>query len=233
MAPPQVIIMPIDLQATLRLFQLISPSLPTGAFTYSQGLEWGVESGMIKDKASLREWLASLLYSAYRELEIPLLKRLYQAGLTTDLSDFSRWCDFLSASRETSELRDEERNRGRAMARILGDLDPKITSEWLDVAAQSQVAGFALAAARWNIDLTTAALGYTWSWLENMVMAAVKTMPLGQTAGQQVLADLALLCSEVVEYGLKVEDEEMSGSCPAFAIGSSLHETQFTRLFRS
>lgn len=222
-----------DLQPTLRLFQLISPSLPTGAFTYSQGLEWAVESGLIKDKASLHEWLASLLFTGHRELEIPLLKRLFQAGRAGDLPGFSRWCDFLVASRETMELRDEEKNRGRAMARILGDLDKEIPDEWLAVAEQSQAAGFALAAARWDIDLKTACLGSTWSWLENMVMAAVKTIPLGQTAGQQLLVDLASLCSEVVMSGLGVTDEEIAGSCPAFAIGSSLHETQFTRLFRS
>ncbi len=222
-----------DVQPSLRLFQLISPSLPTGAFTYSQGLEWCVESGMIRDRMSLREWLASLLYSAHLELEIPLLKRLYQASRARDLLRFTSWCDFLVASRETAELRDEEKNRGRAMARILGDLDKEIPDEWLAVAAMSQAAGFALAAASWQIDLTTASLGYTWSWLENMVMAAVKTVPLGQTAGQQILSDLTILCGEVVKGGLVLEDEEICGSCPAFAIGSSLHETQFTRLFRS
>jgi len=225
--------MSTDMVSSLRLFQLISPSLPTGAFTYSQGLEYAVECGWVKDEQSLNHWLSSLLFSSYRELEIPLLKRLYDASIDEDLERFSYWIDFLVSCRETNELRLEEKNRGRAMTKLLSDLDIEIGSDWLETTKRSQLAGFGCAAARWHIDLKSAALGYTWSWLENMVMAAVKIVPLGQTTGQRVLADLGNLCGEVVEKGLVVEDRNIGGSCPAFVIGSCLHETQYTRLFRS
>lgn len=221
------------MQTSLKLFQLISPSLPTGAFTYSQGLEWAVECGWVSDRSSLFEWLESLLVTNHQELEIPLLKRLYHTSCEKDLLGFAYWSTFLVACRETNELRLEEKNRGRALARLLGDLDGEIAGAWLKIIRQCQAAGFAFAAARWGIELEDALLGYTWSWLENMVMAAVKIVPLGQTTGQQVLADLVIRCSEVVEKGLEIEDEEIGGSCPASAIGSSLHETQYTRLFRS
>ncbi len=222
-----------DLLAGIRLFQLISPSLPTGAFTYSQGLEWAVECGWVKNRDDLIEWLNSLLFSSFQEMEIPLLRRLYRASVSHDLESFSYWSDYVVACRETRELRLEESNRGRAMAKILEQLFPELESDWLEIVQKCQVAGFALAAARWGIELQHAALGYVWGWLENMVMAAVKNVPLGQTAGQQALVVLSESATHMVEVGLNVKDDNIGGSCPAFAIASCLHETQYTRLFRS
>lgn len=225
--------MATNLPANMRLFQLISPSLPTGAFTYSQGIEWAVECGWVKDKRSLVDWLNSLLYTSFQELEIPLLKRLYLAWTVGDLRGVTFWSNYLVACRETKELRMEESNRGRAMVKILEQLDPALEKSWLEVAKQCQLTSFALAAFRWDIDLKDAALGYTWGWLENMVMAAVKVVPLGQTDGQLALSALIETATAVVETGLQIEDDNIGGSCPAFAIGSCLHETQYTRLFRS
>ncbi len=222
-----------EIQAPFRLFQLISPSLPTGGFTYSQGLEWAVENGWITGEKTLTEWLTSYLYTGFAELEIPLLKRLYITCQENDLENFRYWVDYVTACRETSELRLEELNRGRAMAKLLTDLGIVQEGNWLKIIQSSQLAGFSLAAVRWNIDLLMAASGYTWSWLENQVMAAIKIVPLGQTTGQRVLCQLAEDCQQTVQSGLQKEDYEIQGSCPAFAISSALHETQYTRLFRS
>jgi urease accessory protein len=225
--------MATKLPANLRLFQLISPSLPTGAFTYSQGIEWAVECGWVKNKSSLIDWLSSMLFNGFQELEIPLLKRLYLSWIESDFNNVTFWSNYLVACRETKELRMEEINRGRAMVKILEQLDPALKKAWLEAAKKCQLAGFALAASRWDIDLKDAALGYTWGWLENMVMAAVKIVPLGQTDGQLALAALIETATAVVQAGLQIEDENIGGSCSAFAIGSCLHETQYTRLFRS
>jgi len=226
-------IMRTDLHSTYKLFQLTSPNLPTGAFTYSQGLEWGVENGWITGKESLSEWLESILYSGYAELEIPLLKRLYLAVKDDDLKAFEFWSSYLLASRETKELRQEEMHRGRATFKILTDLNIAIESGWEDAIKKCQAAGYALAAVRWNIGIQQAVLGYTWGWLENMVMAAVKIIPIGQAAGQQVLAAIVDQTVDALEQGLAVEDVSLGGSCPAMVISSCLHETQYTRLFRS
>jgi urease accessory protein len=226
-------IMHTDQLAAMRLFQLISPSLPTGAFTYSQGVEWAVECGWVRDRDSLVGWLNSLLFSGFRELEIPLLKRLYCARSAIDIEAFSYWSNYTVACRETRELRQEEVNRGRAMAKLIDQLCPELEEDWMEVVKTCQIAGFALAASSWNIELEQAALGYTWGWLENMVMSAVKIVPLGQTAGQQALAALITTATDIVASGLVIEDKNIGGSCPAFAIGSCLHETQYTRLFRS
>ncbi len=219
--------------ARMRLFQLVSPSLPTGAFTYSQGLEWAVGAGRITDQTTLTQWLESLLFSNFKELEIPLLKRLYDAAQQEDLDEFARWASLAISSRETSELREEEKNRGRAMARLLKELEQDLDGEWQQVIRTCQLAGFALAAAKWQISCKEMLLGYTWGWLENMVMAAVKIVPLGQTTGQQVLAQLSPFAAEMVEQGMLVGDDELAGSCPLLALASGLHETQYTRLFRS
>lgn len=229
----QDITMPTEMLPLFRLLQLVSPSLPTGGFTYSQGLEWAVDCGWVHDRQSLIDWLQSILHSGFVELELPLLKRLYTAAQEQDLEIFLHWSEFALASRETKELRLEEMNRGRAMAKIVQDLDHTIDSQWLDAIRQCQLAGFALAALKWDINLQNAALGYTWSWLENMVMAAVKLIPLGQTSGQQALQYISTHSPEVIKAGLAKNDEEIGGSCPAFSIGSCLHETQYTRLFRS
>lgn len=217
----------------LRLFQLISPSLPTGSFTYSQGLEWAVEQGWVHDRQSLVKWLSSLLFTCYRELEIPLLQRLYTACANQDVDQFNSWCEFTLASRETKELREEEKTRGRAMVKLIQEFEPELHKGWLEPAASCQLAGFALLSQLWQIELEEAALGYIWSWLENMVMAAIKIVPLGQTTGQLALVNLNNEALQAVEAGLIMTDEQLGGSCPYLALSSSLHETQYTRLFRS
>lgn len=227
------IIMATSNLASMRLFQLISPSLPTGAFTYSQGLEWAIECGWVNDDQSLAQWLDSILHSSFAELELPVLRRLYDATENDHLENFKFWCSYIVASRETSELRSEENNRGRAMVKIIKQLDIECDNEWLAVMQDCQLAGFAFMAVRWRIGLQDAARGYVWSWLENMVMAAAKTVPLGQAAGQRVLARLSRTSVDAVIAGMDRKDNELGGGCPAFAISSSLHETQYTRLFRS
>ena len=233
MAKPQSITMSIENYPYFRLFHLISPSLPTGAFAYSQGLEWAIDSGLVQSHKDLGDWLSSLLVNSIMELEVPVLRRLYEDYLAGDIDSFHTWCNYLVASRETHELREEERNRGRAMARLVKELDDGITARWLGAAQLSQLAGFALASAHWHIALPQAALGYTYGWLENLVMAAIKLIPLGQTAGHQVIAHLSNECSSAVARGLELQDSDMGGSCPAAAICSCLHETQYTRIFRS
>lgn len=219
--------------ARLRLLQLCSGTLPIGGFTYSQGIEWAVECGWITDQASLTDWLADLIDSSLTRVEIPLLARLYRACEQDDHDALGRWSDWLLASRETRELRDEEHNRGRALASLLVDLDIPRAADWRDTLAGCQSAGFALAAQAWQIPLLQAAEGLAWSWLENLTLAGVKLIPLGQTAGQRILHDLSDVASHAVQRGLALPDGDMGASATALAIASSRHETQYTRLFRS
>lgn len=219
--------------ADIRLYQLISPTLPVGSFTYSQGLEWAVEAQWVQDKQTLQEWLAGLLVHSIATLELPILLRLQRAINESDELTFTRWCNFLIASRETSELRKEERQRGAALSKLLPNLDIEIPSGLLSAVTSTQLAGLALAADAWKIEPQKTCCGYTWSWLENTVMAGVKLIPLGQTHGQQILFELAGRIPALVVAALETVDSDIGSSTPALAIASSRHEIQYTRLFRS
>lgn len=234
--------------ALLRLLQLSSPSLPVGAFAYSQGLEWAVETGWVSHRESLERWLTDQLEQALTRVDLALLLRMMRAADAEDLAAMARWIDELLALRETAELRREEQARGRALAELiesLGLLDRPCRTEegkvdgsgaamrWKAVIARAQLAGLGFAAARWSVDPPRMLFGYAWSWAENLTLAAVKLVPLGQTTGQQVLAQLAILVPTAVEQALTLEDDDLGASSPALAIASSCHETQYTRLFRS
>jgi urease accessory protein len=217
----------------LRLLQLVSPSLPVGAFAYSQGLEWAVEAGWVRNGDGLADWLGDLLQHGLARLDLPILVRQQRAWQAADLGAVAHWNALLLATRETAELRAEEHNRGRALATLLPGLSLEVPGgDWASV-AQTQSAGFALAAAAWAIPERDAALGYAWGWLENQVLAAVKAIPLGQTQGQQVLLRLAARIPEALDTALALHSGDIGASAPALAIASSRHETQYTRLFRS
>jgi urease accessory protein len=217
----------------MRLLQLCSAGLPVGGFTYSQGLEWAVEQGWVATEADLGDWLTDLARSTLAQVEIPCLVRLYQACQRDDAQALTYWIDWLLANRETRELREEERNRGRALASLLVALDVPAARCWRSSLDRCQSAGFALAACSWHIPLTQTAQGFAWAWLEGLVMAGVKLIPLGQSAGQRLLRDLAEEAVLAVAHGVDLADEAMGASAPALAIASSCHETQYTRLFRS
>ncbi|MGF1644103.1 MAG: urease accessory protein UreF [Thiotrichales bacterium] len=219
--------------ARLRLLQLISPSLPTGAFAYSQGLEWAVEGGWVRTESELADWLESQLAATLTHLDLPLVQRVYQASAASDLVRLNFWIDYLVAGRETAELREEERQRGRALAQLLATLDVERDESWLAALERSQLAGFGHAARVWDIPVSDAMTGYAWSWLENQVLAGVKLVPLGQSAGQRVLRDLAGVVAHSVAEAFALEDDALGASSPAATLASCRHETQYTRLFRS
>jgi urease accessory protein len=219
--------------ARLRLMQLVSPALPIGAFTYSQGLEWAVEQGWIGGPAQLQDWLRGLIDDGLARLELPILLRLHRACVAGDEAGLQRWARQLYASRETRELRQEEINRARALVGLLADLGMTKARGWRESLLHCQAAPFALAAVQWGIDEKDCALGYAWGWLENQVAAAIKLVPLGQTDGQRVQLALAGELPRALEQALATEDDAIGASAPALAIASARHETQYTRLFRS
>lgn len=219
--------------ALLRLIHLVSPALPIGAFTYSQGIEWAVESGWIRDVDDLHDWMAEQVGTSLAYLDLPLVMRMQAAAAVRDQAAMTGWIDWLLAGRETAELRREEADRGRALAELLVAWALPDAPAFKPQLARSQAAGFAFAAATWQIGPQAAAAGYAWSWIENLVMAGIKLVPLGQTQGQQALARLATRIPSAVQTALTIADDAIGASAPALAIASSAHETQYTRLFRS
>lgn len=221
-------------QALMRLMQLVSPNLPIGAFAYSQGLEQAVESGWIGDESDTQAWLRGVLSHSFAHLEIPVLARCYRAWQDGDLASVREWNAFLMASRETAELYEEERLLGLNLARLLKDLDIPEAADWVGRPATSLVGMFALAAVRWSIPLPLAAQGYAWVWCEGQIAAAIKLVPLGQTAGQRLYLALGDVLERAVQDGLAMTDDKRIGrSALGLAMASSWHETQYSRLFRS
>ncbi len=197
------------------------------------GLEYAIEAGWAGDAAATADWLQGQLHHALARVDIPLLARLYACWLYGDDAGLRRYARWLRASRETAELVAEDQHMGRALARLLTELGMTEAEPW---SAQSDVGWavmFALALARWDIPLAEGAEAYLWAWCENQVAAAIKLVPLGQTAGQRMLLGLAGPVGEAAAAGLALPEEAIGGTAPGVAIASSLHETQYSRLFRS
>jgi len=218
----------------LRLWQLISPALPVGAYAYSAGMEQACDAGLIRGEADALEWVRGQLRHAQARLDAPLLLRLYAAWTAADADRVEYWNAFLQASRETRELLDEDRHLGTALAKLLWDLGVDDAQAWFQRGDASFATSFALAAAHWEIAAEEALAGYLWAWCENQVAAAIKLVPLGQTAGQRMLLALADAVPEAVAAAMAIEDEDGIGAaCPGVTMSSMRHETQYSRLFRS
>jgi urease accessory protein len=219
--------------ALLRLFQLVSPGLPIGMYSYSQGLERAVEDGLVTNADQVYDWIEGLLEQGLTQVDLPILARLYDAWSWGDNAKVMHWSGTLMAFRETFELRAEDRQAGQALARLLIELELEGAALWLRRHDATLATLYALAAVRWEIPKQQVVTGYLWSWLENQVLCAVKLVPLGQVAGQRLLIKLADRLPEQVNRALLLADEEIGGSAFGLALASSRHETQYSRLFRS
>jgi urease accessory protein len=226
----------------LRLLQLTSPSLPIGAYSYSEGLESLVETHQITSAAALEHWiLQELHYGAIRvEAAIALRAHRAVAGQSGDLdhSMSSRhttlrfWNAWLTASRETEELRRQSLQMGRSLVRLWQDLEPDRAATLADEDYHFAVA-FGLIAAHWEIDEPSTALGYLHSWASNLISAGIKLVPIGQTAGQQLLLRLGPVLESTALAVLALPDDDLESCGYGLALASMAHETQYSRLFRS
>jgi len=217
----------------LRLLQLVSPGLPVGAYAYSQGLESAVNNGWVTDEKSASAWIFDLLENALYRTDIPVIAKLYPAWTNSDLDQVKYWNRFLFACRESSELQNEDHQLGRALTRLLSDMDMQHASAWRNENRICFATLFTLAATQWHISLTNTCLGYLWAWVENQIVAAIKLIPLGQTAGQKILSRAIEKIPAIVEQSLNLSDDDIGFATPGLAIASAHHETQYSRLFRS
>lgn len=213
--------------AILSLMRLVSPALPVGGFAYSQGLEYAVDCGWVTNAEDTECWLRGVIHNGHAQLDIPLLYRLYQSADCPER--FAVWNQRVLASRETKELRLEEKQIGRALWRLLRDLDEPLP----DLPAPSWLGAFAFAARRWQVDCRSACLGFMWNWLENQLTVAAKTVPIGQTDVQRISQRLLPVLVRAVDNGMTLEDDDINGGLPGVVMASMLHETQYSRLFRS
>ncbi|HEY9816138.1 MAG TPA: urease accessory protein UreF [Candidatus Obscuribacterales bacterium] len=220
-------------QSLLHLLHLASSTLPVGAFSYSEGLETLVQAGQITQVEQLQHWLTQdLTYGAIR-LEGLALVQAYETTQNQDWSGLAQWNDWLSAVRESYELRQQSWMMGRSLTRLLTAMAPEMQAA---IAAGGDPCNFAiavgLAAAQWQIPRDQALLGYLHSWASNMINAGIKLIPLGQTQGQTLLLSLYPQLEETQRQILDQPGDPKSCGW-GLAIASMNHETLYSRLFRS
>ncbi|QNI04863.1 urease accessory protein UreF [Halomonas sp. SH5A2] len=222
--------------ALLGLMQLVSPSLPIGAFAFSQGLESAFELDWVRDETSLAEWLSGVLEDGLTRCELPVLARLYQAIGQGDSETISQWDAWLAATRETAELAAEDSRLGSSLKRLLNSLDLMPSEDSLPPLLPTQagyVTLFAYTAHTRGVSIRQTLLGFAWAWLENQLAVACKALPLGHTAAQRVIEQLRPALVTAVDQALSLDDDELGPVLPGLALASALHETQYSRLFRS
>lgn len=218
----------------LTLLQLASPSLPVGAYSYSEGLEYLVESNVISNIDSLEQWLNQELNYGSIRLETGVMWRAYDNFEQSNVEKIIFWNQWLSAARETQELRQQSWQMGQSLLKLIVNLDPSLDAIAHQLSLPCNYAiVFGIATAHWQIPAQTAILAYLHSWLTNLINAGVKLIPLGQTAGQQLLFKLRPLLITTTEQIINLPDEKLSNCGWGLALASMAHETQYTRLFRS
>ncbi len=218
--------------ALLGLMQLVSPALPIGAFAWSQGLESAFELGWVNNEQQLGDRLEGVLEDGLSRCELPLLARLQNAWAEGDADAVAHWNQWLHATRETAELVDEDTRLGTALLTLLRNLDLAPDRDQLP-AIPGYVTMFTWAAHKRQVPVRQTLLGFAWAWLENQLAVACKTLPLGHTAAQRLTEQLRPQLVVAVDDALARTDEELGPILPGLALASALHETQYSRLFRS
>jgi urease accessory protein len=208
--------------ALLQLIWLASPALPVGGFSYSEGLESAVDAGLVRDEHSAADWLADQLHLALARADIAVI-----AAVLRDPSQADALDAWVRRTRETSELRLQTEQMGRSMGEWMKSIGrPPQPDRTYPVA-------FALAAASSGASARQVLLAFAFGWAENMMQAAIKSVPLGQSAGQRILQRLAAEIPAAADHALALAPEQRQAFAPMLAILSARHETQYSRLFRS
>lgn len=222
--------------ALLHLLQLASPSLPIGAYSYSQGLEAAIENGSVKNEATARAWIITYLHEVVARFEAPVLWRLMQAFEQRDLAAVTYWNELFIAARDTAEFRAESIQMGYSLGKLVGDLriaDPDLMAILLAQTELPLPTALACAAVALNVPASSVLLGMLFTWAENQTLVCVKSVPLGQVAGQRLLLSLRPELEAAATLAERLEDQQLSNWSPGLSLLSMQHEVQYSRLYRS
>jgi urease accessory protein len=218
----------------LHLLQISNSALPIGAYSYSEGLETLIERQIVKDINTLKSWLIQELKYGAIIIETAVMHRAYHATKQQDISNLKYWNNWLSAARDTEELRQQSWQMGYSLLRLIEQIEPN-TSNLIQACGNpcNYAVAFGAISAYWEIDLTAVTLAYLQSWALNLINAAVKLIPLGQTSGQKLLLDLNSNITIATTEILNLSDDELCSCGWGLSLASMNHETLYTRLFRS
>jgi urease accessory protein len=219
----------------LRLLTWLSPGYPVGGYSYSHGLEWLVEAGAVRDVETLVLWIEDLLAHGAGRSDLILLAESWRAVAAGDKQALKGAVELAAAFAPSAERRLETLAQGTAFLAATCAAWPK--PELHALAAEAAQVAYPVAvgacAAAHGLPLVETALGYAHAWAANLVSAAVRLIPLGQSAGLRALACLEPTIAHVSEAALAASLEDVGGAALAADIASMRHETQYTRLFRS
>jgi len=226
---------PGDANALLQLIWLASPALPVGGFSYSEVFEAAVEAGRVRNEDQAAAWLSDQLALALTRSDLAVVARAFEAWQCGDAGNIEALNRWVLNTRESAELRQQTEQMGRSMHEWLKNRESAETLAPLAALAPapSWPIAFAFAASRCRASPRDALLSFAFGWAENMVQAALKAVPLGQNAGQRVLARLAGEIPAAVDHALVLADADRQAFAPMLAILSAQHESQYSRLFRS
>lgn len=222
--------------ALLHLLQFASPALPIGAYSYSQGLEAALARGLVHDAATARDWIVRHLHEVMANWEAPVCWRLMQAYTRRDWVDVALWSERFIASRDSAEFRAETIQMGFSLSRLVAELGFVDDEMLAHLQGQSEVAlptAYACTVAALGIPHEAALLAMLFAWAENQVLVCVKSVPLGQVAGQRLLLSLRAELEAAALHARSVPDDEMSNWAPGLSLLSAQHEVQYSRLYRS
>ena len=230
----------------LQLIWLASPALPIGGFSYSEGMEAAVDAGWVKDEATAADWLLGQLHLALARSDLAVLAQAIPAWQSHDMARIAQLDAWVLQTRETGEFRQQTEQMGRSLIEWLKSVRPEllqsVRAEPVRTDSGDSVRtelfftypiAFALAASATGASTRDCLLAFAFGWAENMVQAALKSVPLGQSAGQRVLGKLSRDIPDAVDVALALHDEDRQAFSPMLAILSARHETQYSRLFRS
>ncbi|MBC7470670.1 MAG: urease accessory protein UreF [Ramlibacter sp.] len=225
----------------LQLIWLASPALPIGGFSYSEGMESAIDAGLVTNEASVAAWLLEQLYLTQARGDLAVAAQAIEAWRAGDNNRIAQLDAWVLQTRETSELRQQSEQMGRSLVEWLKAVQPELVEGSAHATASTGSArthygypvAFALAASATGATTRDCLLAFAFGWAENMVQAALKSVPLGQSSGQRVLGRLAREIPAAVDVALALHDEDRQAFSPMLAILSARHETQYSRLFRS
>jgi urease accessory protein len=227
-----------------RLLQMASQAFPIGGYSHSQALEAAVECGLVCDEASVLQWIKDVLLFSVGSYEVPCLlemsaawEEMSAAGCRT----LGRLNEEFLATRESAELRSATVQMGfslRALLAVLPELPDGLIETLKGIPEPSLPCVWSGLAGAWSIAPADSVTAYLWSWAENQVLVAMKSVPVGQSSGQRILLKVGVVIEELArraQPGDDAADARMprSNFAPGLAILSSRHETQYSRLFRS
>jgi urease accessory protein len=227
----------ISPEALRKLLAWLSPAFPVGGFSYSHGLEWAIEDGTVRTAANLEAWVAAILRHGAGRSDGILLAHAHRAANAGDANALDEINALAIAFQPTKERHLEATAQGRAFLTTVAATWPNdrlaaVADHFKDAPVAYAVA-VGLAAACHGVPLAATLNAFLSGFTANLVSAAIRAVPLGQTEGQRVIATLSPIVEETATHAALASLDELGGAAWRADIGSMKHETQYTRLFRS